>query len=67
MLINMLVIFIAYVQQKCEVYIVFLSFLPFLSFSCNYMFKHNTYKYIQPGISEKNKDMLSIPASLENS
>ena len=29
--------------------------------------KHNAYRYIQPGISEKNKHVLSILSSLKNS
>ena len=29
--------------------------------------KHNAYKHIQPGINEKNKHMLSIVSSKENS
>ena len=32
-----------------------------------FFYKHNAYKHIQPGISEKNKHMLSILSSLENS
>ena len=31
------------------------------------MAQHNAYKHIQPGMSEKNKYMLSILSSLENS
>ena len=32
-----------------------------------FFYKHNAYKHIQPRISEKNKHMLSILSSLENS
>ena len=35
-------------------------------FTC-FFYKHNAYKHILPGISEKNKHMLSILFSLENS
>ena len=35
-------------------------------YKCFFFYKHNAYKHIQPGISEKNKHMLSILSSLEN-
>ena len=35
--------------------------------TCFSFYKHNAYKHIQPGISEKNKHMLCIVSSVENS
>ena len=37
------------------------------NWNTSFFYKHNAYKDIQPGINEKNKYMLSILASLENS
>ena len=47
---------------------VFANNLPYdIDDTCFFFYKHNTYKPIQPGISEKNKHMLSIVPSLESS
>ena len=32
-----------------------------------FLYKHNAYKHIQPGISEQNKHMLNIVSNFENS
>ena len=40
--------------------------ITILKITC-FFYKHNAFTHIQPGISEKNKHMLSILSSLENS